>query len=333
MIKITDFGEKARLYCLRNQNGMEVTVTDFGARIVDILLPVEEGGKLRNVSLSAQSDKHYRDTDLYPGSTILPVAGRISQAQAEISGTIYHFTENEPGRTLHGGVDTANQQYWEVVLDEEGQKVIFELLLADGFNGFPGNIKVRAIYQLTDQNELKVDYEAVSDKDTLFNPTNHVYFNLTGDFQKSVENHQLKIEADYYAPLGTDNMPTGKLEDVSGTPFDFRTFSPFSQGFDGQHPQNQLVKGYDHPWLLKDVATPVEVISPDDKVKVTVRTNQASVVIYTYNFPVEELATYHGAFSLECQALPNACNIEGFGSILLQKDEAFSSQTVYQFDW
>ncbi|NQJ22664.1 galactose mutarotase [Streptococcus suis] len=333
MIEVKDFGAQAKLYCLKNKNGMQVTLTDFGARVVEVLLPVEDNGGLRNVSLAAGSDDDYRKTDLYPGSSIVPVAGRISGAQAEIKGTGYQFTENEPGRTLHGGVDTANEQYWDVTLDHEKNQVTFRIVLKDGFNGFPGDVRVEAVYGLTDQNELTVDYRAVSSKDTIFNPTNHIYFNLTGDFQQSVADHEIRIAANCFAPLGEDNLPTGILEDVTGTPFDFREGARFAQGFDSQHPQNILVKGYDHPWLLEQVEVPVEVSSPDGKISLRVRTNQASVVIYTYNYPVEALATYHGAFSLECQALPNACNLDDFGSILLEKDEEFLSETVYQFTW
>ncbi|HEM5137852.1 TPA: galactose mutarotase [Streptococcus suis] len=333
MIEVKTFGKKAKLYCLENKNGMQVTLTDFGARVVEVFLPVEEGGGLRNVSLAAKSDEDYRKTDLYPGSTIIPVAGRISGAQAEIKGTSYQFTENEPGRTLHGGVDTANEQYWDVELDHERNQVTFGMVLKDGFNGFPGDVRVKAIYCLTDKNELTVDYQAVSDKDTIFNPTNHIYFNLTGDFQRSVAEHRIKIAANHYAPLGEDNLPTGVLEDVTGTPFDFRDLAPFAQGFDSQYPQNVLVKGYDHPWLLEEVDIPVEVLSPDGKIGLSVKTNQPAVVIYTYNYPVEELATFHGVFSLECQALPNACNQDGFGSILLEQGEEFLSKTTYRFTW
>ncbi|HEM6340776.1 TPA: galactose mutarotase [Streptococcus suis] len=334
MIEQSQFGKGEALhFFLSNANGMKVGLTNFGARIVEVLLPVEEDGGFRNVSLSTSTDEEYRRTDLYPGSSIVPVAGRISGAQAEIKGTSYQFTENEPGRTLHGGVDTANEQYWDVELDHERNQVTFGMVLKDGFNGFPGDVMVKAIYRLTDANELMVEYRAVSERDTIFNPTNHVYFNLTGDFQRSVAEHRIKIAANHYAPLGEDNLPTGVLEDVTGTPFDFRDFAPFSQGFDSQYPQNVLVKGYDHPWLLDEVDVPVRVVSPDGKVELSVRTNQPSVVIYTYNYPVEELATFHGAFSLECQALPNACNQDGFGSILLEKGQDFLSQTIYQFRW
>ena len=245
----------------------------------------------------------------------------------------YCLTENEPGRTLHGGTDTANEQYWETSVEQENNQVTFGITLKDGFDGFPGDVRVLATYRLSDENELFVEYRAESDKDTIFNPTNHVYFNLTGDFQQSVWEHQIRIAANRYVPLGEDNLLIGVLEEVIETPFDFRDFASFSQGFNSQHTQNLLVKGYDHPWILEDVATPVEVLSPDGKIKLSVVTNQPSVVIYTYNFPVEELAAFHGAFSLECQGLPNACNVDRFGSILLEQGDCFFSQAAYRFSW
>ncbi|MGT2950000.1 galactose mutarotase [Streptococcus cuniculi] len=334
MIEVRPFGsEKAKQYCLVNEAGMQLTLTNFGARIVEILVPVEENGGLRNLTMSASSDEEYQAKDAYPGATIVPVAGRISGAQAEIKGQTYRFTENEPGRTLHGGVNTANEQYWDVELDEATNSLTFSIQLADGFNGFPGNVRVTARYRLTPDNAVEITYTAQSDKDTIFNPTNHVYFNLTGDVTQDVADHRVRIAAQTYVPLGEDNLPLGILEAVDGTPFDFRTGATFAQGFSLEHPQNALVKGYDHPWILDQVAEPVEVISPDQKVRLTVATNQPAVVIYTYNFPSEEMATYHGAFSLECQGLPNACNVPDFGSILLEKGQIFEHKTRYQFAW
>lgn len=323
---------QSTLFTLRNSQGMVVTLTNFGARIVEVILPVSGEAPL-NVSLSCPSDEAYLATDAYPGATIVPVAGRIATASSLIKGKRYQFTENEPGRTLHGGVNTANTQYWESEYDEDRNQVVFHLTLADGFNGFPGSVRVWATYRLTEENALEVIYEATAEKDTIFNPTNHVYFNLTGDFRQSVEGHQVRIAASRYAPLNEENLPTGELASVEGTPFDFQQGGTFAQGFDSEHPQNLLVKGYDHPWLLDKGTDAVRVTSPDGKIGVTVTTDQPAVVIYTYNFPEEKLADFHGAFSLECQALPNACNQEGFGSILLEKGEPFSSYTSYQFDW
>lgn len=334
MIEVCQFGsEKAKKYSLVNEAGMQVALTNFGARIVEVLVPVEDNGALRNLTMAALSDEEYLAKDTYPGATIVPVAGRISGAQAKIKGRLYSFTENEPGRTLHGGVNTANEQYWEAEVDEEANSVCFTIELRDGFNGFPGNVHVKARYRLTEDNVLEVSYTAQSDKDTIFNPTNHVYFNLTGDVNQDIAEHYVRIAAQTYAPLGESNLPLGRLEPVEGTPFDFRTGGTFAQGFGLEHPQNQLVKGYDHPWVLDQVAEPVEIVSPDQKIRLTVETNQPAVVIYTYNFPSENMAAFHGAFSLECQGLPDACNQEGFGSILLEKDQLFEHQTRYGFKW
>lgn len=159
----------------------------------------------------------------------------------------YCLTENEPGRTLHGGTDTANEQYWETSVEQENNQVTFGITLKDGFNGFPGDVRVLATYRMSDEKELFVEYRAESDKDTIkdtiFNPTNHVYFNLTGDFQQSVGEHQIRIAANRYVPLGEDNLPIGVLEEIIDTPFDFRDFASFSRGFNSLQTQNLLVKG------------------------------------------------------------------------------------------
>lgn len=329
-ITINSFGtEKAQLYTLTNGQGMQVCLTNFGARIVNILLPVD--GQMRNVSLATDSDTDYLEKDAYVGSSLAPVAGRISGAATDIKGETVHFTENEPGRTLHSGNDTSIVQYWDARVDEDANQVIFSLLIPDGYNGFPGAVNIQAIYQLTEENELKIDYLATSEKDTIFNPTNHVYFNLSGDFSTSVADHQVKIEADQFVPLGEDNMPLGEFWSVEGTAFDFREFAPLGQGLNGTDPQIQLVNGYDHPWALKDVDIPVQVISPDEKVRLVMRSNQPAVVIYTYNHGPTDMAGRHTVFSLECQGFPNACNIEKFGSILLEKGQEYHSHFSYQF--
>lgn len=329
MIDVRPFGtENAALYCLHNTKGMQVTVTNFGARLVDILLPVDG---VRSVSLAVASDDEYRKKDVYVGSTVAPVAGRIAGAMTDIKGKTYRFTENEPGKTLHSGINAANEQYWEAKVDEEDNQVDFYLTLPDDYNGFPGPVDIRASYQLTEENEIRICYWARSEKDTIFNPTNHVYFNLSGDFGQSVAGHQLKIDADQFVPLGGDNLPTGDIQSVADTPFDFRQFARIGQGFESRHPQNQLVNGYDHPWLINQSEVPVEVVSPDGKIRLLLRSNQPAVIVYTYNHGPTAMTGRHTVFSLECQGLPNACNVDHFGSILLEKGDEFLSEFSYQF--
>lgn len=329
-IEVSPFGtEKAQLYTLTNARGMQVSLTNFGARLVQIVLPV--AGQMRHVSLAAGSDREYLGKDSYVGSTVAPVAGRISGAGTIIKGQMVHFTENEPGRTLHSGNQASNELYWDARVNEAANQVIFSLLIPDGHNGFPGAVTVTATYELTEENELKIRYQARTEKDTIFNPTNHVYFNLSGDFTTSVADHKLKIQAQQFVPLGEDNMPLGEVWSVEGTAFDFREFAPLGQGLDGHDPQTKLVNGFDHPWVLSAEDIPLEVVSPDEKVRLLMRTNQPAVVIYTYNHGPTAMTGRHTVFSLESQALPNACNLEQFGSILLEKDQEFESHFSYQF--
>lgn len=332
MIEQTAFGSKSTIYRLTNTNGLQVTVTDFGARIVDILVPVT-GEEPRSISMSCATEEDYRAIDTYLGATIVPVAGRISGAQAKIAGERFAFTANEPNRTLHGGIDTANEQIWETQVAEATNSISFSYTLPDGKNGFPGPVNVTARYQLREDNGLVVTYEATSEKATLFNPTNHVYFNLTGDFHQSIDDHCMTISSQHYASLNENNLPSGELLEVTGTAFDFRQGKRFGVGFASGDEQVVVFKGYDHPWILEDVAEQVSVTSPDDKVRLVVSTNQPSVVIYTYNHGPTPAAAFHGGFSMECQALPDACNQSNFGSIELLPDQQYRSETVYRLDW
>lgn len=332
VIEQTAFGSKSTLYRLTNANGLQVTVTDFGARIVDILVPVT-GEEPRAVSMACATEEDYRAIDTYLGATIVPVAGRISGAQAEIAGERFAFTANEPNRTLHGGIDTANEQIWASQVDEATNSISFSYTLPDGKNGFPGPLHVTARYQLREDNGLVVTYEGRSEKATLFNPTNHVYFNLTGNFQEPVDGHRMTVAGERFATLNEHNLPSGDLVHVAGTGFDFRAGQLFGDGFASSHEQVVAFKGYDHPWLLDDVAEQVRVTSPDDKVRLVVSTNQPSVVIYTYNHGPTPAATFHGGFSMECQGLPDACNQEGFGSIELPAGQTYTSETVYRLEW
>lgn len=332
LIEEAAFGEQSTLYRLSNAKGLQVTVSNFGARIVDILVPVT-GEEPRAVSMACAKEEDYRAIDTYLGATIVPVAGRISGAQAEIAGQVYQFTANEPNRTLHGGVDTANEHIWESRVDQESNSVYFTYTLPDGKNGFPGPVQVTARYQLRNDNSLVVTYEAKSEKATLFNPTNHVYFNLTGDFHQPIDGHRMTIASQRFAALNENNVPSGDLVDVAGTAFDFREEASFGTGFASGQEQVDLVKGFDHPWLLDEVADSVSVSSPDDKVRLVVSTNQPSVVIYTYNHGPTPAAAFHGGFSMECQGLPDACNQEGFGSIELPAGQTYRSETIYRFEW
>lgn len=324
---IENFGQ-SKLITLKNKNKVIVTITNFGARIVSYKVPLDDG--YRDITLHYNCDESYLLIDKYVGATIAPVAGRIANGMTQIKDKWYQLNQNDNGNTLHGGESSCEVQYFNVdsVSDNE---VVLSYTFVDGFNGFPGNVDFKVGYRLTNDNELIVHYSARSDKDTIFNPTNHAYFNLSGQFKEAIDNHLFKIDSDFYAPLSDNNLPTGELLAVDNTPFDFRNFKPIKQGFYTDYVQNQLVNGYDHPFLLNENGG-VEVISPDEKVTLVMKTDAQSVVIYTYNgevLPNNKTVT-HGVFTLETQTMPNACNIENFGSILLEKDKVFETETIYQ---
>lgn len=321
-------GERSKVYELLSETGVRVLVSNFGARLVEFWVP--DGAGERNILVSYTSDEAYRVEDIYIGAMVGPVAGRLSGARIEVSGRVYDLTVNERNYNLHGGPESLHTAYWQAeILDDSA--ISFSHTLPDGQNGFPGPIRVKVVYRL-EKDRLSIEVEGVSQQDTVFNPTNHAYFNLDGDITKSIAEQKIHISANRYAPLQADNTPTGELLPVEGTPFDFREAAPFSQGFGLEHPQNSLAQGYDHGWELVGYGPHVSVKSSDGTIGLEMTTSLPAVVIYTYGWPVAEgrQIVPHGGFTLETQVLPDAMKYPHFGNIILKAGETFSSQTEFQ---
>lgn len=330
IIKVKPFGsQRAKLLILKNSRGMTVSLSNFGARLVGITLPLEDGE--RQVIKSYSSDEAYKEHDSYVGASIGPVAGRIRDGFVELSGKNYYLDQNDGQNTLHGGRNSYEVIYWDYFINTVDNSVSFSHNFEENYKGFPGKLWVMITYHLDEDDTLRITYEAKSTEDTYFNPTNHVYFNLTGHFNHSVEHHLVKIASDYVAELGEDHLPTGELLPVLYSPFDFRDYQEFASGFHSRHPQVKMVGGYDHAWLLADYDVPVQVKSPDKKICLTMTTDQPAVVIYTYNHGKNK--EKHSAFSLEAQAVPNTVKEKQFGHILLEANRLYSSQTTYHFDF
>ncbi|KAF1298338.1 galactose mutarotase [Enterococcus sp. JM4C] len=333
------FGEKAGLFILENDNGYKLEVTDFGARVVNFKVPTKNGEK--NIVLGFDSAEEYLEKDTYIGATIGRVAGRISKGFFTIDGTNYQVeTQPEHGNTLHGGPHSFEEVYWaaETAIDEQGVHVTFSYTSPDGEKGFPGELAVSVTYTLNNANEWRLNYQAKTTKATLFNPTNHVYFNLTGDVTQATDTHKLQVAADKFVVVGDDTTATGEIRSVAGTPFDFQKAQEMTQAYAADYQQNVLVGGLDHPFVLSaDAKAPQATISsPDDSIKVEMTTTEPSVVIFTAQFgekaPImrgEKLAQ-HGGITLETQVMPGAIEFEGFGDIVLQPTETFTSETVYK---
>ncbi|BAK21652.1 aldose epimerase family protein [Melissococcus plutonius] len=338
-IRVKDFGKEEKLYSLVNNNGIILEVTTFGARIVNLYVPVET--EKRNIVFGFDSTEEYQEKDTYIGSTIGRVAGRIRKGEFNIQDRWYQAAINtQEGNTLHGGPDSFETKSWTALTGQTKDRVSVEFSLTskDGENGFPGNLQISVTYTLNNNNEWIINYKATTDQPTLFNPTNHVYFNLTGDPSQSVAEHQLMLEADQFAVVDQATLPTGEKRTVEGSPFDFRKVAPIKQAFESTNEQNKLVDGLDHPFFLNKPGTKnakAKLIAPDKRVAVEVFTDQSAIVIFTAQLPDKWLIhgkplIYHGGITFETQVCPGAEEFPEFGNIDLFPGEIYESRTCYR---
>ena len=337
-VRQSDFGNGTNLFSMVNDNGVRLDVSDFGARIVNLVVPTDTGE--RNIVLGFESSEDYMTQDSYIGATIGRVAGRINSGRFKLDGKTYQVqTNTEAGHTLHGGAPSFEGKIWQSqIIRTEGEvSVMFTLTSPDGENGFPGNLTTSVTYSLNNQNEWTLVYQAQTDQTTLYNPTNHVYFNLTGDVETPIDGHELTVMADQFAVLNSDGTVTGEKRDVSGTSFDFRTAKSLKDCFElANDAQKDLFSGIDHPFFLShEKGADVILQSPDGKVSVEVETDQETIVIFTANFGQNKMDMrgktlgHHGGITFETQAAPGAIEFEDFGDIVLCPDQFYHAKTTY----
>lgn len=334
------FGENAILYSLTNDNGLTMNVTNLGARIVDLIVPIN--GKERNIVLGFGTEEDYLTKDMYFGATIGRVAGRIKHGSFSIDDQYYQLPVSpENGHTLHGGLNSFEAKIWEVEVEEKNDQIAvhFSYVSPSGENGFPGELKARVTYSFTNNNEWIIDYQAETDQPTLFNPTNHVYFNLTGDMTQAVGEHRLFVASDQFAVVDSDTTVTGELRSVAETPFDFREPESVNQVFETNYEQNTLVNGLDHPFMLNQTGfeRPQAIItSPKQDLSVEMYTDRPAVVIFTAQFGQGgpdvrgQKLVNHGGITLETQIAPGAVEFEGFGDIILYPETTYQSRTIFK---
>ncbi|MEG0294405.1 aldose epimerase family protein [Enterococcus sp.] len=339
---VAAFGEKGeKLISLTNKNNVTLGLSNHGARIVNLI--ADFGTEQRNLVLGFESAKEYDEIDSYLGASIGRVAGRISGAKFELDGKEFQLEKNDGENNLHGGVNSFDRKIWdyEMIEGDEQASVVFSIDSPHMENGFPGNLKQKITYTLTDSNQVKIDYWAQTDERTLYNPTNHVYFNLNPKITETVANHRLYLDSDFFGSLTEDVLPTGEKVASAGTSFDFNDKEGrlLADGFTSDYAQNKLVNGFDHPFVFND--SPFESIKgtlfgPDGKVKINLYTDQPSVVVYTtnqLNAPVSmrgSTQVQHGGITLETQGLPDAINHEGFGNIILDPASDYQSTTIFE---
>lgn len=336
-------GTEATLYEMMNGNGMKVTVTDFGANIVNIIVP-DANQKMADVALGFQTIHGYEVNAPGCGSFIGRNANRIGNAQIEINGKVYPLQKNDGENNLHGGTPMYNKVMYDVETfeDENGSSVEMTRVSPDMEQGFPGNLTLSVTYTLTEQNELILEYFAVSDKDTVVNLTNHSYFNLAGHNSGTILDHEVMICASKFTPTDDNLIPTGEIVSVEGTPMDFRKMKPIRKDFHADYKPLKQARGYDHNYVLdketEDVELCAKLYEPKSKRYMEVYTDLPGMQFYTGNFLAEpedgkEGAVYHkqDGVCFETQFYPNACNIKEFPTTIIKAGTEYSYATIYKF--
>ncbi len=333
--------EDVSLYFLKNQSGTCAAITNYGARLVSFLVP-DNQNQLTDIVLGFNSiDDYLNANETYFGATIGRYANRIANGEFSIDNKQYFLTVNHLKNTLHGGLTGFQSQVFRVVFADD-QQITLSLNSPDGSGGFPGNLTTVVTYELTDNNELIIDYKAFTDQETVINLTNHAFFNLNGEGKEPVINHFLQINADTYTPVTNQIIPTGHFEAVKNTPFDFKSFKLVGRDIDLVHEQLGYGHGYDHNFVLhhqklKDPQIAASIYSPKTGIKLEVLTTEPGIQFYSGNFlngtdkgKSGRLYQAREAFCLETQHFPDSPNQPNFPSTLLKPQETYQSTTIYK---
>lgn len=333
-------GKQTDLFVLKNKNGMEVCITNFGGRIVSVMVP-DKDGVMRDVVLGFDSIQDYIKFPSDFGATIGRYANRINQGKITVDGVEYQLPRNNYGHCLHGGPKGYQYQVFDA-RQLSNQVLELTYLSKDGEEGFPGNLTCKVTFSLTDDDAIDIRYSAETDRTTVVNMTNHSYFNLDGDPSKSNSDYLLTIDVDAYTPVDSTFMTTGEIVSVEGTDMDFRTPTAVGARIDNDFEQLKNGKGYDHNWVLNtkgDVTRPCATLeSPSTGIVLDVYTNEPGIQIYAGNFLDGTLTGKKGivyghraSVCLETQKYPDTPNKPEWPSALLKPGEKYDSHCIYRF--
>jgi aldose 1-epimerase len=345
MMKREDFqighqGKDVDLYTLRNDQSMVVQITNYGAKIVSIIVPDREGN-LADVCLGYESAQAYIEGIASLGATMGRVTNRIANAQFTLNDSTYHLAKNNGQHTIHGGESGFRFKVWDGK-QVDRQQLELSYFSEDGEEGFPGNLKVKVTFSLTNDNELKLEYHATTDKPTVVNFTNHAFFNLAGEGSETVLDHQLMVNAEYYTPVDSTAIPTGQILSVAETPLDFRQLTTLGERINDDFEQLRFVGGYDHNFVLRNMDGGLILAAllhdPASGRVMEVKTTEPGLQVYTANSLSRKDTGKGGkvygpqsSICLETQHFPDSPNHPNFPSTVLNPGKEFTSSTVYKF--
>lgn len=335
-------GKKTGLFVLKNKNGMQLAMTNYGGRIVGLLVP-DKNGKLTDVVVGFDTvEKYQQSTEPYFGATIGRYGNRIAKGKFKLDGKTYTLFTNNGPNTLHGGKKGFQDVVWDAQ-QPDSQTLELTYLSKDMEEGFPGNLQVKVTYRLTEDNEVKIDYEASTDKKTVVNLTNHAFFNLNGEGSGNILKHILQINGNEYTPVDSTLIPTGKKQAVAGTPFDFNEPTAIGARIDQENEQLKFGKGYDHNFVLNankggGLNLAATVVGEVSGIKMEVLTTEPGLQFYSGNF-MQSKNTFKGsakddfrtAFCLETQHFPDSPNQPSFPSTVLNPGQKYQTSSVYRF--
>jgi aldose 1-epimerase len=336
-------GKTSSLYHLKNKNGMQVAITNYGARLVSIIVP-DKNNAPTDVIVGFTNVKEYiTSPDRFYGAIIGRVANRIAKGNFTLDGKTYHLAINNPPNSLHGGEPGYQDVVWDATQPNDST-VELSYLSKDGQANYPGNLQIHVTYTLESDNALKISYEAQTDKTTLVSLTNHSYFNLNGEGSRTIYNHELQLNADQVTPVDSTQIPTGKFDSVAGTPFDFRTLTAIGKRIGVKNTQLAYGKGYDINYVLSNpkpgsLFHAATVIGDKSGIKMDVYTVDPGLQFYSGNFMAGNNILqnknikddYRTAFCLETQHFPDAPNHKNFPSIVLKPGKKYTTYSIYKF--
>lgn len=336
-------GTPLKLFKMRNASGMEADITNYGG-IITAIRTFDRDGKLEDVALGYDSLSGYLKAPSFFGALVGRYGNRIAQGKFKLDGKTYSLVKNNGKNHLHGGTKGFDKVVWTPVSSSTPDSVSLKLtyLSKDMEEGYPGNLQVTVVYTLTNDNELKIYYEATTDKPTVINLTNHSYFNLTGNTKRDALGHTLTLQASKFIPVDAGLIPTGEIKSVSGTPFDFLTPAVIGARINDNDPQIRIGRGYDHCYVfdkpLGSYAHVGTLSDPASGRQLDLFTSEPGTQVYSGNFldgsVTGKYNTVYGqryAICLETQHYPDSPNQPAFPSVVLKPGETYRSRTTYQF--